>query len=136
MVVKFDYEYKGSCPLGEVYRPVAKVAFESPKDQKIINLWMIVDTGSDLSILPNHFATDFGISLDNECWQDSTSGVGGKQTIYLYKKRLVVKIDRVEMKIPIAFFDNDEVPPLMGRLGFLETFDTEFLKSRTVVFKP
>lgn len=26
-------------------------------------------------------------------------------------------------------------PELLGRLGFLETFDTEFLKSHMVVFK-
>lgn len=29
----------------------------------------------------------------------------------------------------------NEVPPLMGRLGFLETFDTEFLKRHAVIFR-
>ena len=136
MGIKFDFQYKGSSPLGEIYRPIAKVSIKSPNDKDWTLVWMIVDTGADFSILPNHFSADFGISLDDDCWKDTIKGVGGEQTIFLCKKRFHVKIDNVERYIPIAFFNNDEVPPLMGRLGFIETFDTEFLKNRTVVFKP
>lgn len=35
----------------------------------------------------------------------------------------------------LAFFDNDEVPALLGRLGFLETFDAEFTRKHEVMFK-
>ncbi|TSC87486.1 MAG: hypothetical protein G01um101416_469 [Microgenomates group bacterium Gr01-1014_16] len=95
----------------------------------------IVDTGADFSIFPNHFAYDLRIDLENDCVKSVTSGVGGNQTIFLYKNPIKVLIGSEEKNVPLAFFDNDEVPALIGRLGFIETFDTEFLKTRTVVFR-
>lgn len=61
--------------------------------------------------------------------------MGGNQTIYFLKSKILAKLGKFNRKIPLAFFDNNEVPALLGRLGFLETFDTEFLKSHIVIFK-
>lgn len=96
---------------------------------------MIVDTGADYSILPRHFSEKLRISLEKDCLKDTTVGVGGKQTIYFYKKKIKVTIGHLERKVPIAFFDSNEIPALLGRLGFMETFDVEFLKTHAVVFK-
>lgn len=57
------------------------------------------------------------------------------RTLIFYKKLLEVKVGNLQRNVPIAFFDSNEVPPLLGRLGFLETFDVEFLKTHRVVFK-
>mgnify|MGYP001566201517 CR=1 FL=1 len=135
MAVKFDFEYGGKSYFGEVFRPVAKVSFKSPHRSIWSDVWMVVDTGADFTILPRYVSRDLGISLEKECILDSTVGVGGKQKIYLYKTKITVKIGDVSRKVPLAFFDGDEMPPLLGRLGFLETFDVEFLKSHTVNFK-
>jgi len=135
MDVKFDFEYGGKSYFGEVFRPVAKVSFKSPNLPIWSDVWMVVDTGADFTILPRYVSRDLGISLEKECVLDSTVGVGGKQKIYLYKAKIIAKIGNVLRKIPLAFFDGDEVPALLGRLGFLETFDVEFLKSHIVNFK-
>ena len=62
-------------------------------------------------------------------------GVGGEQKIYLCKNKVKAQIGDITREVPLAFFSNDEVPALLGRCGFLETFDTEFLKSHVVMFK-
>ncbi len=135
MDVEFLYEDIGKGLFGQIYRPIAKVTLLSPKIDKSVDIWMIVDTGADFTILPNHFSEKLRISLEDDCIKDTTFGVGGNQTIYFYKSKLTAKIDNFERKIPFAFFDNNEVPALLGRLGFLETFDVEFLKSHKLIFK-
>lgn len=135
MSVKFSFEDGGKMHFGPIYRPVAKVSFQSPTLSIWTNVWMIVDTGADFSILPRYVAKDLNISLEKDCITDSTIGVGGEQSIYLCKEKVSAKIGDLTRNVPLAFFANDEVPPLLGRCGFLETFDTEFLKTHVVMFK-
>ncbi|OGM29932.1 hypothetical protein A2630_03790 [Candidatus Woesebacteria bacterium RIFCSPHIGHO2_01_FULL_44_10] len=135
MDVKFDFEFEGKSYFGNVYRPVAKVSLKSFKKDLWVNIWMVVDTGADFTILPRYLSGDLGISLEKDCVADVTKGVGGQQTIHLVKSKLEAQVGDLKREIPLAFFSSDELPPLMGRLGFLETFDVEFLKEHIVVFK-
>lgn len=136
MDVKFEFEKTEKIFFGIIYRPVAKVTFQSPKKHSIwLDTWMVVDTGADFTILPRYMSSDLFISLENDCIKDITLGIGGQSRIFLCKLKITAKIGTLIRRIPFAFFDNDEVPPLLGRLGFLETFDTEFLKNHTVIFK-
>ena len=135
MAVKFDYENIGNNALGKILRPIAKVTLQSLREEKDVDIWMIVDTGADFTILPRHFSDKLRISLENDCVKDATFGVGGSQTIYFCKEKLAARIGNSTRRIPLAFFDNNEVPALLGRLGFLETFDTEFMKKHVVVFR-
>lgn len=135
MDVKFPFEDAGKGRFGRVFRPIAKVTLKSPTDEQLVDVWMIVDTGADYTILPRHFSEKLRISLEHDCIKDVTFGVGGEQTVYFYKDRIKAKIGSLERDIPLAFFDGNEVPALLGRLGFLETFDTEFLKKHILIFK-
>ncbi|KKP48237.1 MAG: hypothetical protein UR39_C0001G0032 [Candidatus Woesebacteria bacterium GW2011_GWA1_33_30] len=135
MDVKFNYEFSGKGYFGKIFRPVAKVSFKSQIGKLWSDVWMVVDTGADFTILPRYVSNDLGISLENDCILDTTVGVGGEQKIYLYKQKIKAKIGKFLRQVPLAFFDSDEVPPLLGRLGFLETFDTTFLKLHKTVFK-
>lgn len=135
MDVKFHFEYAGQGAFGRVFRPVARVTFKSLVVEKCVNVWMMVDSGADYTILPRHFSEKLRISLEKDCIKDVTSGVGGEQVVYLCKSKIQAKIGSFERIIPLAFLDSDEVPPLLGRLGFLETFDTQFLKTHQVIFK-
>ena len=135
MDVKFSFEDAGKGVLGRVFRPIARVTFKSPTVEKWVDVWMIVDSGADYTILPRHFSDKLRISFERDCIKDVTKGIGGEQVVYLCKQKIQVKIGSFERKVPVAFLDSDEVPPLLGRLGFLETFDIEFLKSHTVIFK-
>lgn len=135
MDVKFSFEYVGQGIFGRVFRPVAKVTFKSPTNEKLVDVWMIVDTGADYTILPRHFSEKLRVSLERDCIKDITKGIGGEQVVYLYKSKIQAKIGFLERRVPLAFLDSDEVPPLLGRLGFLETFDTQFFKNHQIVFK-
>jgi hypothetical protein len=135
MNTKFNYESVGSMYFGAIYRPVAKVAFQSPNSKHWTETWMIIDTGADFSILPRYIAKDLNISLEKDCITDDTVGVGGRRKVYLCKQPILAKIGDTTRKVPLAFFDSDNVPPLLGRCGFLETFDVEFLKEHMVMFK-
>ena len=135
MDVKFDYEFSGNSYFGKIFRPIAKVSFKSCIGSLWSDVWMVIDTGADFSILPRYVSHDLGISLENDCVLDVTAGVGGEQKIYLYKQKIEAKLGKFSRQVPLAFFDSDEVPPLLGRLGFLETFDVSFLKSHHTVFK-
>lgn len=135
MDVKFPFEYIGKNVFGAIHRPVAKVSLKSPKDIIWIDTWMIVDSGADFTILPKYLSEDLGISLEYDCIVDKTRGVGGEQTIYLCKIKVKAKVGSKEREVPLGFLDTNEIPPLLGRLGFLETFDIEFLKKHIVIFK-
>lgn len=135
MDVKFSFEYNGKGKFGRIYRPIAKVTLQSPSTDNLVDVWMIVDTGADYTILPRLFSEKLRISLEVDCKKDVTYGVGGEQTIYFCKKKIKAKVGSFKREIPLAFFDSNEVPALLGRLGFLETFDTEFLKKHVVVFR-
>ena len=135
MDVKFPFEDGGETSFGRIYRPIAKVNLKSPRLEKFVDIWMVVDSGADFTIIPRHFSEKLRISLERDCFKDATYGVGGEQTIYFFKSKISAKIGNLGRNIPLAFFDNNEVPALLGRLGFLETFNTEFLKSHTLVFK-
>lgn len=135
MDVKFPFENVGKSFFGQIFRPVAKVSLKSVKINVWAETWMVVDTGADFTILPRYLTTDLGISIEDDCVKDTTFGVGGEQSIYLCKQKIKAKLGKIERDIPVAFFNTNEVPALLGRLGFLETFDTEFLKSHVVVFK-
>lgn len=135
MDVKFLFENIGESKFGPILRPVAKVTFFSPNSDINVDIWLIVDTGADYTILPKHFARRLQISIENDCTKDITFGVGGEQAVYFCKNKVKVVVGKLERDIPLAFIDNNEVPALLGRLGFLETFDSEFLKKHVVVFK-
>ena len=135
MDVKFPYEDNGQTSFGHIFRPVAKVTFKSPRINIFVDVWMIVDTGADYTILPRHIAQKLRISLERDCVKDITYGIGGEQAVYFVKEKIETKIGLLKRKVPLAFLDSNEVPALLGRLGFLETFDTEFKKSHEIVFK-
>lgn len=135
MDVRFKFEHIGSSIFGSIHRPVAKVLLDSPHIDKSVNIWMVVDTGADFTIIPRHFAEKLRISFETDCAKDSTFGVGGEQAIFFCKNAIIAHIGHLKRSIPLAFFDSNEVPALLGRQGFLETFDTTFLKKHTVIFK-
>lgn len=134
MDVKFPYEDGGRGIFGHIFRPLAKVTLVSLDNSKLVDVWMIVDTGADYTILPRHFSQKLRISLENDCFKDVTFGVGGEQTVYFSKRKIIAKIGNFQREIPLAFLDSNEVPALLGRLGFLETFNANFLKTHFVVF--
>lgn len=135
MDVKFPFENAGEGKFGHIWRPIAKVSLRSPVKESWVTVWVVVDTGADYTIIPRLFSEKLRISLKRDYIKDTTFGVGGNQIIYFLKTKIQAKLGKFERNIPLAFLDNNEVPALLGRLGFLETFNTEFLKSHIIIFK-
>jgi|SRR3990167_10347245 len=135
MPLKFSFRREKSSILGSIYRPVAQVFFWSKQSRDWSEVWMIVDTGADYTLLPRFMADDLGIDLEKECRIFNTYGVGGGERVYFLPK-IKVKLDDWERIIPVGFLERNEIPPLLGRHLFMETFDTEFTKKHMVIFKP
>ena len=119
MIIKFPFEKKRSPVFGTVYRPVVSVLFWSRKISGWEQIPMIVDTGADYTLLPSYLSHNLGVNLKKDCLPYTTQGVGGKETVRLLKSWRV-KIDQKELFIPLGFLDKDNIPPLLGRQGFLE----------------
>lgn len=134
MVLSFKFRKEKSLLFGEIYRPIAQVFFWSKIAHEWIEVWMIVDTGADYTLLPHYLVNDLGIDLESDCRIFSTGGIGGIEKVYLLKEKLKVKLGKWEEKIPIGFLERDEIPPLLGRQDFLEKFETLFSKNHVVSF--
>lgn len=132
MAIKFPFKKEKSLILGTIYRPLAKVLFLS-KSNYWTEVWMIVDTGADYTLLPRFMAQDLKIDLEKDCKILTTYGVGGGERVYFLPK-IKVKLGNWERIIPIGFLERNEIPPLMGRHLFLETFDAIFSSDHTVTF--
>jgi hypothetical protein len=134
MGLSFSFKKERSAILGSIYRPVARILFWSKVSKDWVAVRMIVDSGADYSLLPRFMADELGIDLEKECRIFNTYGVGGGERVYFLPK-IKVKLGDWEREIPIGFLERNEIPPLMGRHQFMETFDTEFTKKHIVIFK-
>lgn len=133
MVLKFPFKKERSSILGTIYRPVAKVLFLSRKDSRWIAVRMIIDTGADYTLLPRFMANKLGVNLEKDCKIFNTYGIGGGERVYFLPK-IKVKLGDWERVVPVGFLGRNEIPPLMGRQFFLESFETLFSSNHTVSF--
>ncbi len=129
----FEFTKETSSIFGAIYTPYVRIKIWSEISQDWIEVEMLVDTGADYTILPAFLAYALGIDLEKECKKYSSVGVGGKQITFFYPD-LKVKIGKFERQIPVGFINSDHVPPLMGRHGFMETFETSFNKNQSIWF--
>lgn len=132
-MVKFQFRRIPSDIFGVIYRPYADVLLQNKQDKSWLKVTMVVDTGADYTILPISYADYLGIDVKKDCLAQITHGIGGSETIYLYKS-LSVKIGDFYRKIPVGFLNRNDIPPLMGRHQFFETFKAVFDK-RVVFFE-
>lgn len=128
MPVKFQFKEYPSKIFGNVRRPAAEVFFQHQKDKSWQPITMLIDTGADYTLLPYFLAHPLGINLITDCKLIHTQGVGGTSKVYLYKKKIKVKLGQFKREIPIGFLFNDYIPPLLGRQEFFETFRVVFDK--------
>lgn len=133
MEVSFEFDRVVSPVLGEIRRPVALVSFFSHKRGRWYEIAMVVDTGADYTLLPLYFATRLGVNLQTDCKLFQTSGVGGMAKVY-FLESVKAKIGAMVRSVPLGFLNSNNVPPLLGRHMFLETFDTLFSRKHIVTF--
>lgn len=94
----------------------------------------MVDSGADFTIFPRKDAFLFGVDIEKETVREKTFGIGGQETIFLYKN-LQIKIGDLMLSIPVGFLNRNDIPALLGRQHFLEIFDTSFKDYKTIFVK-
>ncbi len=134
MALTFQFEKSNSPILGTIYRPVARVFFYSKSKKRWYETWMIVDSGADYTLLPRYFSYRLGIDLKKDCQVFKTAGIGGEEKVH-FLRRIKAKLGIWEREIPVGFLDRDNVPPLLGRHLFLETFEVYFSPTHYVTFE-
>lgn len=132
MVLKFPFESKNTPIFGEIFRPVADVLIWSKNLNDWISITMLVDSGADYTVLPFWLVEKLGINISVECIKTDTEGVGGKANIFLLRGGLQVKLGQFEKRIPVGFIKQANIPPILGRLKFLEAMKVTFLKHETI----
>lgn len=133
-IAKFSFTKIGKGPLGEIYRPYAKVLLFSEKKKEWLPVKMVVDSGADYTLLPRRYAVALGIDIAKDCSAETSLGIGGSETVYLYKF-LKIKLGVWQKKIPLGFLERDDIPALLGRLEFLEVLKTTFQKHEVIFEK-
>lgn len=133
-IAQFPFTKIGKGPLGEIFLPYAKVLIFAKKKKIWLPANMIVDSGADYTLLPRKYALALGINLAEECIAETTLGVGGSETVYLYKK-LPVKMGNWQKEIPVGFLERDDIPALLGRLEFMDVHRVIFENYITIFEK-
>ena len=129
--VIFPFRKEKSAIFGEIARPVAKVFFWSDRWNDWESVWMIADTGADYSLLPKYLSWELGVDLARDCEKHQTGGIGGEETVFLFRKQKV-KLGSWQGIIPVGFLGNDDIPPLLGRQDFLEKLKVTFENHKTI----
>ena len=135
MAVVFPFEEQKTSIFGVIKRPVADVNFWSVTLKKWIPVRMVVDTGADYTLLPKWIAGKLGVDLSHDCRKYRTVGVGGKENVFLLKGEWQAKIGEWEESVVLGFIGDNNVPPLLGRLKFMEKFKVTFDNYRTLFEK-
>jgi aspartyl protease len=128
--ITFRFERRRSAIFGVVYRPVARVSLWSSRAQNWVDVVMLVDSGADYTLLPNLYAGLLGVRLERECRHLLTVGIGGSERVRLLPQ-LRMRLGPWSRRIPVGFLDHDDVPPLLGRMRCLDTFEVVFSRHRT-----
>jgi len=131
----FRYKAVPSALFGVVYRPMADVLIRTKDKGDWVSVSMVVDTGADYTIMPKRYAPLLGIDVHVDCIEHETHGIGGSETVYLCRN-VTVRLGRWERCIPLGFLDRDDIPPLLGRQDFLETFRVIFEGHETTFVQP
>lgn len=131
MEIVFPFEKQKTRIFGTIKRPVADVSFWSKRHKVWVPIKMIVDTGADYTLLPSWIAEQLGIHLTSDCTAFTTSGVGGNEKSYIVKTLWHVKLRDWQGAITLAFLNSHTIPPLLGRLNFLEKLKVTFEKFST-----
>jgi hypothetical protein len=130
-ITQFPFVKVGRGPLGEIFRPYAKVLIFAKKKKMWLPVNMVVDSGADYTLLPRKYALILEVDLGKGCLVETILGVGGSETVYLYRK-LLIKIGNWQNEILVGFLERNDIPALLGRLEFMENLRVIFENHRTI----
>jgi len=132
-MIEFEFEKAQTQRLGEILIPTIPVTIVGPKRR--LNVFMLLDSGADLSLVPYSVGETIGLELDIEK-RSEVQGIGEGIVPYILSP-LRIKIVEVEIPVRIGWALIEEVPFILGRLDVFQKFSVEFREfENKIVLKP
>ena len=103
--------------------PAIEIFFLS-KDGEKLSLFLIIDSGATVSVLPKSDAEVFGVRLENGI-PLSISGIGGEM-VNGWKHKIAVYFGDRKIQLPVVFLDTEFAPRVLGRQGVFDCFTIVF----------
>jgi hypothetical protein len=96
---------------------------------------MLVDSGSDISLITLYLGTDLGYALSQGEVLSNGEGVGGSVQYVL--RQVEMQIDDYTFSAPVAWLQNEDCQEvLLGREIVFDLFDIEFKQAEEkIIFK-
>jgi len=121
--VCFPYKIKGEEPYLSANATVLAKLYNMADPSFYLNVEMLFDTGAEISLAPASLADALNLVLtDGE--PVTLYGVGGKVNAYIHN--IGAKIGAVDIELPIAIAEVENVPILFGMYGSMNQF-TQFI---------
>ena len=121
-MIEFEFEKIRTEKLGEILKPIIPVTIIGPK--RNLNIFMLLDSGADLSLIPYSVGETIGLELDFEN-RSEVQGIGEGSVPYILTK-IKLKIEKVEISARVGWALIEEVPFILGRLDLFQKFSIEF----------
>ncbi len=128
----YPYLYK-HIELGRLVNPIISLSVRAKWVWQ--NLWLLVDSGADVTMLTLTLAKKLGFSY-NTVKKTKLFGIGEK-SIDAYLGEIMVKFGRQDRLIRAYFIDAEDSTLLLGRLDIFDHFRVCFDPGKSVIeFKP
>lgn len=114
--ITFPFRYAPVSSLGKIFLPLIPVSIKSVTGWKEFEF--LVDTGADLTMLPNSTLKLLGKS-EKDCKKSTAEGIGGK-IITTWETEIWLKIANRQLKVRCAITADDRTPFLLGRVDLLD----------------
>lgn len=132
-MIVFPFEKRYSRQLGSIWKPMIPVTLIGPK--RSVKLFMLLDSGADLSLVPYSVGEALGLELDIQK-RSEIQGIGEGSVPYILSQG-TLQIGKLKVPIRIGWALIEEVPLILGRLDVFRHFAVEFREFEDkIVLKP
>ncbi|MBU1014841.1 retroviral-like aspartic protease family protein [Patescibacteria group bacterium] len=107
--------------------PAVEVGFVM-KEGEHITLFLLVDSGAVISVLPKSDAEALGIQAE-EGAPFAVAGIDGK-AIQGWRHEVPVLLENEPYNLPVVFLENSNVPRILGRQGVFDKFTVVFEENK------
>lgn len=121
-MIEFPFERRPSARLGHLLKPIIPVRLVGPA--RSVNLFMLLDSGADLSMLPYSVGRALGFQLDMTT-RSEVQGIGeGAVPYVLAEAQMYIGDILVTARVGWALIE--EMPFILGRLDVFSQLAIEF----------
>lgn len=117
----FPYQYK-HIKWGKVCNPLVPISVKTSLSWQ--ELWFLVDSGADSTMLTVSLANQLGLQYDKKK-KTRLFGIGEK-SVDAYEGIIILKLCNQEIKVQSYFIDTDDSTLLLGRYDIFDKFTIIF----------